>query len=424
MSFLESIGIHYDPNIIVQLGVILSVTFLGSKIFQRVGIPQVVGFISLGVILGNSVLNIIPLEAVDQFSIITLIALGLIGFDMGSHLRFQELRKLGRSIIFILLFEALGTFVLVTAGIYLITETISTALVFGALASATAPAATVDVLAEYDAKGPLTTTLIAVVGLDDAVSLVLFSVAAALSESMLVGNGVTILSDIILIPIIEIVGSILLGLVLGFILDFILKRIKRQHDAMAISIGAVLLCVGLADALGFSLILACMVLGLIVVNRTAEHGQHIRYTVEQAGPVIYVLFFALVGARFQVQLLPTMGLIGVVYIILRSLGKFSGAWLGGRVGRAEPAVKNNLGFGLLSQAGVAIGLATESYKRFCECGEAGVALGTLVISVITATTFVVQLIGPIFVKLAIRRADEIGKARESDSVWASEGSPE
>jgi NhaP-type Na+/H+ or K+/H+ antiporter len=424
MTLLDTLGIHFDTNIMITLGIVLTVTFLGSKLFQRFGIPQVVGFISLGMILGNSVLNVITLDMLDQLAFVSSIALGLIGFDMGSHLRFRELKRLGRSILFILLFEALGTFALVTGGIFLITDSFSTALLFGALASATAPAATVDVLAEYDAKGPLTTTLIAVVGLDDAVSLVLFSVAAALAESLLTGGGTTTLSETVLFPLVEIIGSIGLGLVLGIVLDYVLNHMKKQHDAMAVSIGTVLLCVGLANALGFSLILSCMVLGMMVVNRTAEHGRYIHHTIEQAGPVIYVLFFALVGARFQISMLPAMGLLGVVYILIRSLGKFSGAWLGGLVGKAAPAVRNNLGMGLLSQAGVAIGLAIESYNRFCECGETGVLLGTTILSVITATTFIVQLIGPIFVKLAIQRAGEIGMARETSEVWASEGHPQ
>jgi Kef-type K+ transport system membrane component KefB len=136
-------------------------------------------------------------------------------------------------------------------------------------------------------------------------------------------------------------------------------------------------------------------------------------------------FFTLVGARFQISLLPMMGLLGLAYIVLRSAGKFGGAWLGGAIGGAESSVRNYLGFGLLSQAGVAIGLALASAARFSQFGEEGMALGNLVINVITATTFVVQIVGPIAVKFAITRAGEVGKAREDiDDIWASEGTPE
>jgi Kef-type K+ transport system membrane component KefB len=421
---LEALGLHYEPTILATMGLVIAVSFLGSKLFQRLGIPQVVGFIVIGVILGSSFLNVVPLQLAEELNFISEIALGLIGFDIGSHLLFSELRQLGRSIIFILLFEALGAFVLVTLGVYAIAQSWYTALVFGALSSATAPAATVDVLAEYEAKGPLTTTLLAVVGMDDALALLLFSVTAALAESLLARSGSVSLLPILKLPMVEIGGSLLLGVVMGLSLDQIMCRMRRQHDAMAICIAFVFLGVGLSQALSFSLILTTMVLGIVVVNRCPDHGRHIRFTIEQAGPVIYVLFFTLVGARFQISFLPAMGLLGIAYVVLRSFGKFLGAWLGGTMSRAVPTVKKYLGFGLLSQAGVAIGLALASASRFAPYGEQGRALGTLIINVITATTFVVQIIGPICVKFAVTRAGEAGRATLERDAWASEGSPE
>lgn len=418
------LGLQYTPNILVNIGLLLALAFLGSKIFQRMGIPQVVGFIVVGVVLGSSFLNIVPLDLVEELSIISQMALGLIGFDMGSHLHYQDLRDLGRSITTILIFEAFGTFFLVTLGIYMLTQSWSVALIFGALSSATAPAATVDVLAEYDARGPLTTTLLAVVGFDDAVALLLYSVAAAVAEWVIRGKGNLSTSALIRLPLLEIGGSLLVGLFMGMLLDFILHRLEKRHDAMAISIGFVLLCGGLSEALGFSLILTNMILGVVVVNRNPEHARHIRFTIEQAGPVIYVLFFALVGARFQINFLPTMGLIGVLYVVLRSVGKFTGSWIGGRLGGASQQVRNNLGFGLLSQAGVAMGLSIASARRFNNLGEEGAALSTMIVNVILATTFIVQIIGPIFVKVAIQRAGEIGRAKLSPEAWASEGTPE
>jgi len=423
-NILSYFGIHYEPNIITTIGLLIALSFLGSKLFQRLGIPQVVGFIVMGVVLGTSFLNLVPIELVEELTFVSEVALGLIGFDMGSHLRFDELRQKGRSILFILLFESFGTFLLVSAGIYLITGSVHAALIFGALSSATAPAATVDVLAEYDAQGPLTTSLLAVVGLDDALSLLLFSIVAAYTETLLTGTGRPTLIQVLELPFFEIGGSILLGVLAGLILNQILHRMKNLHDAMAISIGFVFLCVGISETMSLSLILTTMVMGITVVNQYPEHGRSIRFTIEQAGPVVYVLFFTLVGARFAIRLLPAMGLIGIAYVLLRSGGKFVGAWLGGLVGGAEPAVKNNLGFGLLSQAGVAIGLAMACVNRFTPLGPEGEKLGMLIISVITATTFVVQIFGPIGVKFAIGRAGEIGKAKYQVNGWASEGKPE
>jgi Kef-type K+ transport system membrane component KefB len=421
---LDALKISFEPNVLATIGLIIVVAFLGSKIFQRYRIPQVVGFIVMGVILGPSLLNIVPLELSNELVFISEIALGLIGFDIGSHLLLRELRALGRSLILILIFEALGTFVLVATGIYFITRSWPTALIFGALSSATDPAATVDVLAEYDAKGPLTTSLLAVVGMDDGLALLLYSISAATVESLFSNSETLLLTRILELPLIEMGGSVLLGLSIGLLLDTILYRMKRYHDAMAVSIGFVLLSVGLSQALGLSLILTSMVLGMVVVNRHSDHSLQIRYTIEQAGPVIYVLFFALVGSRFLVSNLPAMGLLGLGYIILRIVGKISGAWTGGRIGRALPVVRSNLGLGLLSQAGVAVGLALSTAQRFERFGPPGQELGHLVIAVIACTTFLAQIIGPIGVKFAIGRAGEIGLARLEHDAWASEGAPE
>ncbi|HIC89631.1 MAG TPA: hypothetical protein EYP04_09555, partial [Anaerolineae bacterium] len=379
-----------------------------------------VGFIVIGVLLGPSFSNIVPLELASGLTFISEIALGLIGFDMGGHLRFRDLRKLGKSILLIVLFEAIGAFALVTLGVYAITGSLFTALIFGALSSATAPAATVDVLAEYDAEGPLTTTLLAVVGLDDAVSLLLYSITAAIAESLMTGSGSVSLGQMLEVPLIEIGGSLLVGVTVGLVLNLIMNHLHQRHDAMAISIGMVFICAGLSRAFDLSLILTTMITGIVVINRNPANGRHIRFTIEQAGPVIYVLFFALVGARFRIDLLPTMGLLGIAYVTLRSGGKYVGAWLGGTLGEAKPAVRNNLGLGLLSQAGVAIGLALASSARFSKFGPEGEALGSLIINVITATTFVVQIIGPICVKLAITRAGEVGRAKLGKDDWASD----
>lgn len=399
-------------DILALVGVMLGAAFMVGQVFRHLGIPQVVGFIVAGVFLGPSFLHLIPEELNASLSFIGEIALALIGFDMGSHLRFDHLREMGKSIALIVLCEAVGAFILVGTGVYLLTGSLTTGLIFGALASATAPAATVDVLAEYNAAGPLTTTLLAVVGLDDAISLLLYSIAAAFAEAILSGDTVSVV-QMLELPFIEIGGAVLLGVVEGLILGWILghERFSPQvHDAMVIPVGAVFIGAGLAKALGFSLILTTMTMGLVVINRNASNGKYIRTTIERAGPVIYVLFFALAGARFRLDLLPQMGLLGLAYILLRSGGKYFGAWMGGRLGSAEPAVANNLGFALLSQAGVALGLALDSYARFSQFGEDGLALGELVLSVITATTLIVQLIGPIAVKFAINRAGEIGRA--------------
>jgi Kef-type K+ transport system membrane component KefB len=411
----------FTENVLTLIGLIIVIAFIGSKIFKRLGIPQIVGFIITGVTFGPSFLNIIPTELSSELLFISEIALGLIGFDIGSHLKLSEIRKIGKSILTILLFEAFGAFLLVTTGIYVFTRDLNTAVMFGAISTATAPAATVDVLAEYDAKGPLTTSLLAVIGLDDALALLLFSLTSGFVENRLSSSATASIFDILLVPVVEIGGSILLGILMSLTLDYLLHKIKGQHDGMAISIGFVFLGVGLSVTLGMSLILTTMAIGFILINRSPEHGYRIRYTIEQAGPVLYVLFFALIGARFQLSLLPSMGLLGLIYVSMRTLGKYFGARFGGELGGAEPKVCQNLGLGLLSQAGVAVGLAINTGTRFLAYGPAGEALGYLIINVITASTFIVQIIGPICVKSAITRAGEVGKALGTIDDWATEG---
>lgn len=403
----------FQLDVLALIGVTIAAAFLIGQFFHRFGLPSVVGFIVAGVVLGPSLLNVIPGDLNRNLNFITEIALGLIGFEMGGHLRFDELRKMGRSISLIVLFEAFGAFLLVGAGVYLITRSLPAALIFGALASATAPAATVEVLSEYRAKGPLTTTLLAVIGIDDAISLLMFAITAALVGPLLDAGQTVSIAQMVELPLYEIGGSILVGMVFGIVLNQMMRRfhlLASEHDVIVIPIGIVFICSGLALALDLSLILTNMVLGLYLINRDPSNGQHIRSTIERAGPVIYVLFFALAGARLHISTLPAMGVLGLAYILLRTTGKYFGSLAGGTLGGAVPAVRNNLGLALLTQGGVAIGLALASQTRFAELGPEGEALGNLVLTVITATTLVVEIVGPIGVKVAITRAGEIGNA--------------
>jgi Kef-type K+ transport system membrane component KefB len=402
--------VSLELDILSLIGLIIICAYLTSKGVQRIGVPQVVGFIVVGVLLGSSFLNVVPLPLVRELAFISEIALALIGFDMGSHLQFKDLRRLGGSILAILLCEGVGAFILVAVGIYYLTQSLPMALVFGALASATAPAATVDVLHEYRTKGPLTTTLLAVVGLDDALSLLLFSVAATIAESQLSGAAGLSLAPVLILTFQEIGGALLLGILVGIPFQELLNRVEHEHAVYGFVVGVVIFVAGLANSLGVSLILASMTMGVVVANVRGENSLYVRRVVERVGPVIYMLFFALVGARLQISLLPAMGMIGVTYLVMRTVGKVGGARLGSTLGGAEPQVRNYLGFGLLSQAGVAIGLALCVAQRFDACGAAGAMLGTAVINVITATTFVVQIAGPIMLKYAITQADEIGRA--------------
>jgi NhaP-type Na+/H+ or K+/H+ antiporter len=404
------INLNLEFDVLAVIGFTSVAAYLAGRLIKRLRVPQVVGFVVTGALLGPSFLNLIPNELNNELLFVTEIALGLIGFDMGAHLDFEDLRDMSVSILLIVLFESFAAFLLVGGGVFLVTGSLPTALIFGAIATATDPASTVDVLAEYCAEGPLTTRLLAVVGLDDAISLLLFSMAAALTETMLAGSSSVSVIQMLELPFIEIGGSVLLGVVFGFLLNQIMNRIHlgpETHDAMILPMGTLFLVAGIARALGLSLVLTTMTLGTFIVNSNPVNGRYIRRTIERAGPIVFVLFFLLAGARLSIESLPTMGVLGVAYLLLRGTGKIFGARLGGVIGRAEPQVAGNLGLGLLAQAGVVIGLALDSNIRFSQYGLEGQALGALVLSVVTATTLVAQIVGPIGVKTAIGRAGEI-----------------
>ncbi|RLD97073.1 MAG: hypothetical protein DRJ13_12810 [Bacteroidetes bacterium] len=254
------------------------------------------------------------------------IALGLIGFEMESHLHIDELLSEGRTILLILIGEALGAFFLVARGVYLLTGSDYTSLVFGALATATAPASTVDVLAEYRAKGPLTTTLLAVVGLDDAIALLVFSLTSTIAAFLLSGSEHISWLEIIKLPFREIIGAVVIGIIFGIIMHWILERQKKKEHALcAFIVGMIFLAAGMANSISSSLILTTMTMGIVLANFRVDNSQYAQCVVERVGPLIYILFFVLMGARLQIALIPQMGLLGLVYILLRSIGKFGGA---------------------------------------------------------------------------------------------------
>ncbi len=390
-------------EILLLIGLVLIAGQVGANLLRLVKIPQVVGYILMGAILGESVLGWIEPGSLEE---VTSIALGLIGFTIGSQLKFYQLRKLGRSILWVSIFEAFGAFLLVCIGVLILTGEPFKALVFGALASATAPAATVDVLQEYRCKGPLTTTLLAVVGIDDGIALVIYGFAEPFGKMLFQPEqGLTIIHSL-LVPLRELGGSVLLGLVLGVVFSWSIKYFKLPGEQLSVTLAAVLIASGIAVHFHFSLILTNMVIGLSVGNLLPRRTRRLSEIVTGFTPPVYILFFALVGARLDVSLLPAMGWLGLTYLIARTVGKFGGSYLGAVIGGAPKVVKRYLGLGLFSQAGVAIGLSIAVSQDFATAGEEGIAFGNLVINTITATTFVVQMIGPSLTRMAVFKAEE------------------
>ena len=407
----------YHGNLLLLIGLAIFGGTVGARIFKRLKIPQVVGYIAIGILVGEHGLGIIRRETVGELEELSFLALGIIGFMIGGELRWEVFKKHGRQIMAILLAEGLGAFLVVGALVFGLTYWATASpslagvlgLLLGAIASATAPAATVAVLWEYKTRGAVTTAILAIVALDDGLSLLLYGFASSIAGTIS-GNGQHWLAAITLGPLREIGGAILLGAVAGWILSFVIKRSREQALVLAISVGLILLAVGSATAIKFDVILSAMVLGLTVANLEPRRSRETFELIKGFAPPIYVLFFVLVGAHLSLHRLVnwTWALAGV-YVIGRSGGKLAGAYLGATWSRAAANVRKYLGMCLFSQGGVAVGLAIIATHRFAEpIPGTSFVPGEIVVVVIIATTFVVELLGPPMVKLGVKKAGEIG----------------
>ncbi len=410
-----------NTNILLLTGITIFLGTFGGRLFQRLKIPQVVGYIVIGVLMGKSVLGILDARIIEIFTPLINVALGIIGFRIGAELKSEVFKKYGRSIYMILLGEGLLAFIVVSILVTLFTQKLYLGLLLGALASATAPAATTDVLWEYKARGPLTTTLFAIVALDDALSLIIYGFASVFAKSILAHANFSFFLSIA-VPIFDLGASCLIGAFCGFILSWLLQRIKDKELMFSFSIAFIVFTVGIAIFFKLDFILSAMTLGAVFANLSPQISRKVFDSINDFSPPIYVLFFILVGARLQVNLFlnSSIALLAIVYLLGRTTGKISGAYLGGLISKAQKSVTNYLGLCLFSQAGVAIGLAMVIHHNFSLLGPEGEKVGLLVLNIITATTFVVQLIGPACVKFAITKTGEAGRnVTEEDVIECS-----
>jgi Kef-type K+ transport system membrane component KefB len=386
-------------NSFISLGFAIIIGIMFGKLMNKFKVPSVAGYIIAGLVIGISGLQIVNGETLDKLSFISDFALGIIAFNIGSELEVSVIKKLGKSIFVIATFEALGAFILVTVSMYLLTHEIATALILGAVASATAPAATVMVLKECKAKGPLASTLLGVVAVDDAICLMIYSIASSIAKVFVKHEELTI-DKILIHPIMEILFSLVVGAALGILLCYLIKKCKNKEELLGFVVGIIILLIGICTVLGLSSLLSSMTLGVMVANVSSQ-SRKVFSSIESFSPPIISAFFILAGCRLDISLLPQIGITGLAYFIFRVIGKISGASLGAITSNAPETVKKYIGFGLLSQVGVAVGLAITVSKEF-----SGTELGSLVITILLATTILTELIGPIFTKNAIIKANE------------------
>ncbi|MCR5289507.1 MAG: cation:proton antiporter [Treponema sp.] len=406
-------------QIVFLFGLIMFFGAVGGRLFQKLHIPQVVGYIVIGIIIGSSGFRVLEPETIVSLNPVSTIALSLIGILVGAELKIDVIKKYGKQFISILLFEAIVPFfivgIAVTLVTYLITHdltrAVSLGLILGAICSATAPAATTDVLVEYRTKGPLTTTTYGIVAMDDAVALILYATASTIVAPLL-GGTVSSFSAQFIAILRDIFGSIILGSLFGLLLSFVIRNLMNEEGRiLSFGLGALFLCTGICNMLNLDHILAAMSIGFFLVNFAPVKTRATFSLISKFTPPIYVLFFVLVGAKLNIWIItPFLGLLAIIYVTGRTLGKAIGSWFGAKITNAPKTVQKYLKFCLLSQAGVAIGLSIAAGNDFAD------SIGPQILLIITATTFIVQLVGPICVKYGVTKAGEVGLNVTEDDI--------
>jgi len=408
------------PTLFLTGIMILFPLFL-SRASGKLRLPNVVGYMIAGILLGPSVLNFLDDKTLGDMEFITHMALGFVAFKIGLEIDLKEMKTHGRGIIITTLSESFLAVIMVAFLIYLLTGNLALSLIFGALAPASAPAGTIAVIDETKSRGSLTKTLYSVVGIDDGLALIIFGLISPVAVFFLShsGNGIEIneaFKDSLMQPFREIGLSVVAGGLIAFL--FIrLNRLKGFRDQlMPLTFGTVILISGLSNLINLSEILTCMIFGLVVGND--KHSQKLKdLEEEEIGfilPLFYILFFTIAGANLHIKSLPNLGLIGLFYITGRIIGKGTGAYAGSAIAGMGENIRKYLGFGILSQAGVAIGLALIVKNQFQGLGPEingadmtmGDHIGNIVFTTITATSVIFEIIGPIAARYALRKSGE------------------
>ncbi len=387
-------------------GVAIGLGFLIGKGTHALKITGIVGYLITGIIIGPSVLGVVDLSS-NEISIITNFSLAFVAFIIGGELTLKFFRKKGKHLIAIIFAEALAAFFVVMLGVFLVTRDATIAILLGGMAPASAPAGAIAVIHEYRAKGKLTDAILAVVGFDDGIAVVIYALAVAAVGVLLSGAQLG-LSDILFFPVKEIGGALLIGGGLGTIFAFILNTLHKREEIIVVSFAGIFLAAGISEFIGASLILASMILGIVIINAYPKDNKPVFDHMKSLSLPIYIIFFVIAGTNLHIDVLTTVGVIGIVYILCRIIGKVGGSFLAAWGMQTDKKVRDNLGISILSQAGVAIGLALLAANYLTSLGKPQV--GTTIITVVTATTVVFEILGPILARMGITRA---GEARSS-----------
>lgn len=409
-------------QVLLALSIALMAGLIMSRVTKRWNLPAVTGYLVAGILIGPyclgqfGVLGLGFVDAADvkKYDIISKVALGFIAIVMGNEFRLSELKKIGKKATVIAVLQALTATVFVDIALILVhfwlgeKFPVSVAITLGAVAAATAPAATLMVVKQYKAEGPLTKLLLPIVALDDAVGLVVFAVSFGIGQA-LDGGQVDVIS-VVLNPLIEIVASLVLGAALGFLFHFSERFFHSRSKRMSISVAFVFLAVALSMlsfqigevVISFSSLLVCMMLGTVFCN-LCDFSEELMERIDRWTGPLMVLFFVISGAELELNVFRDwqIVLVGVIYILFRSLGKIEGANVSSKIMKCEPQVQKYLGITLLPQAGVALGMSLIAAERMPGTE------GSLVRSITLFAVLVYELVGPLMTKIALDKAGEI-----------------
>ena len=397
-------------SVILLLGATLLAAYFVKQLVNRYRIPDVTGYIILGVIAGYLFFSKFPI-LLESVEIIADFALALIAFIIGRELKKDVLQKLGRAIFFIAFFEAFTAFAVVFSVFYFFhIFPLHTALLLGAIASATAPAATVYVIHQYKSQGPLTSTILAVVGIDDAIALIIYVFASTIAKQTFKGEGGGFSVMTILMPLASVFASLVLGSIMALIFRWLFLHV-RGKDTLGMGIVAfVLLVMGVAEMVGISELLAVMTFSAFLSNTAPSLARRSGELMENFTSIMMPYFFIFAGAHLDVTKIVSIAGVCILYFFARASGKIAGASFGSILGKAPAQVRKYTGLGLIPQVGVAVALALAVKRMFGDpagpYGKAGADMAAMIINILLCSTIITESIGPLLTKFALKKAGE------------------
>lgn len=394
-------------NPILSLAIVFILGFFASRLTKKLKIPTITAYVVLGILLSPSLLNLISSDLLLASGFFSNIVLGMIAFSLGESFSISTLRRVGRAVTGISITASLIPWLLVTLAVWFIfRQPFSVALIFGAIAAATAPAAVVMVTQEYRSKGDFTDTLLGVVAIDDAWALVIFGFSLALAKTFLSGNGgvANVIKDVGWASL-EIAGSLGVGALVAVTFNKLSKFINTMRDRLIYTLGFLFLTIGVAMFFHLSVLLSCMFFGAMLVNTNRMSFEFFSSLREVDSP-LYLIFFVLAGASLKIGVLGTAVFLTFGYIAFRSLGKILGAFLGAKIVDASSSIKRYMGLALIPQAGVALACALIAKEAI------GNSWGDKILTITIASTVIFELIGPWATKFSLAKAGEITEAEE------------